>query len=122
MDCDRHIPELIELLLNCDWPISAARIADYLRLPGGGRESARRRARELVTEARERGHRVCALPEGYWLARNDAEWAAYTEDRADGARCDFARLRRMREAAREAIGKQGLLFDGTSSRLDYARA
>ena len=122
MNCEPYIPDLIELLLRCDWPISAAQIADYLHLPGSGRESARRRARELVTEARERGHRICALPEGYWLARNDAEWAAYTEDRADGARCDFARLRRMREAAREAIGKQGLLFDGTSSRLDYARA
>ena len=122
MDCDRHIPELIELLLNCDWPISAARIAERLDLRGSGRESVRRRARELVTEARERGHRVCALPEGYWLARSDAEWAAYAADRADGARGDFARLRRMREAASEAGGKQGLLFDGTSSRLDYARA
>ncbi len=60
------------------------------------------------------GQRICAdyhpTNGGYWIAHNDAEWAFYTARRAAGDRCDFARLRKMREAAGDVRSGQGRLF------------
>lgn len=93
-----------------DLPCSASSLGTVLDIPGA-HETRRRRVRELMETARETGHRVCANGEGYWLARSDAEWAAYTQARKSGARFEFVRLRRMATAATEAANRQGRLFE-----------
>lgn len=92
---------------------------------GGGHENRRRRVREMVAELHEQGTRICASsgrPEdcGYWLARSDAEWAAYQGAKRMHARFEFAKVRRMAEAAGEIATGQGKLFAVAGT--DWARA
>lgn len=82
---------------------------------GGGHENRRRRVREMVAELHEQGTRICASsgrPEdcGYWLARDDAEWAAWLGSKRMHARFEFAKLRTMATAAGEIAVGQGKLF------------
>ena len=82
---------------------------------GGGHENRRRRVREMVAELHEQGVRICASsgrPEdcGYWLARDDAEWAAYLGSKRMHARFEFAKVRCMAQAAGEKRSGQAQLF------------
>ena len=80
---------------------------------GGNRESRRRIVRFAIEHLRREpiGARICANISGYWLACDGTEWEAYLESRKTGARFEFVRERKMREAARDATNRQGRLFE-----------
>ena len=95
-------------------PMTAIELAEYCGY-GGNHENKRRRVRELIEAAHQRGMRICAATGraedcGYWAARNDAEWAVYQAARAAKAKFEFVRLRGMKTAAGEQQSGQQMLF------------
>ncbi len=103
-----------------DRPVPAIELAEAARVAGESHESKRRRVRELITELRDDGSRICAghradggegCELGYWLARDDGEWRQYTEARRSRAKFEFVAVRKMRTAACEERTGQGKLFD-----------
>ena len=100
-----------ELSLDTAGPVAAITLAARCSIRGN-HESVRRRVRDAVTFGRENmGMRICANGDGYWLAADASEWAAYLNAVKDGGKFAFVRARRMREAATDRIGGQGKLFE-----------
>ncbi len=92
-------------------PVSAWGLAVICGIRGG-HETMRRRIREAIDYGREKlGYRFCANGEGYWLARNAAEWGAFREARRRWGRFVFAKGRRGQEAVVDRENRQGMLFD-----------
>lgn len=92
-------------------PIAAVELAEAMNFRTDNRETLRRRVREAVEFARETlGVRICANDQGYWIARNAAEWAAYLNARKAGLRFAFAAIGTAQRAAVEALAEQGSLF------------
>ncbi len=91
-------------------PVSARQLAADLHIVGNA-EVVKRRIREAVEYAREHGHMVCANGEGYWLARDAAEYAAYEETRMARTKFEFVRRKKRRKAVSERNTKQGMLFN-----------
>ena len=91
-------------------PLAAIDIANHVGIRvGSDHESKRRGVRRIIDRLRDNGFRICADNEGYWLARDDAEWHAYQESRRRGARFEFVKIARMQRAANEVRSGQSLL-------------
>jgi hypothetical protein len=104
-------------------PVLSVELAAYAGIHGN-HENKRRRVRELIAELHSTGSRICTSTGrpadcGCWIARDDAEWAAYQESKRKAARFQFARVRAMATAANERQSGQGKMFD--AERLEWAR-
>jgi len=107
--------------LDADRPIPAIKLANWVGVRVGSHdESKRKGVRNVIEQLRLQGWRICADGEGYWIARDDAEWHAYQEARKTQAKFTFARVSQMKKAANEASSQQALLPD--ESGLAWARA
>ena len=92
-------------------PVTAKALATVCGIDGGY-ETQRRRIREAVKHGREKlGYRFCADADGYWLARNAAEWAKFREARVAKQRFGFVRDARCQRAVTERLDGQGMLFE-----------
>lgn len=101
-------------------PITAVELALQACL-AGSREMKRRKVRAVIEVLRDAGTRVCASAAGYWLARDGAEWADYLVHTRAGLAFRFSDVRRAETAAREAVTRQGRLFeDGPKQETDRA--
>ncbi len=103
-------------------PVSARQLAAELCIVGNA-EVVKRRIREAVEYAREHGHMVCANGEGYWLARDAAEYTAYEETRTARTKFEFVRRKKRRKAVSERNTGQQVLFGVESKGSDaWAKA
>ena len=94
-------------------PMTAAEIAERLRL-GGSRETQRRRVRAIVQGLRDKGSMIVATkPGGYMLTDDVGIWADYLEGRQIDAKRVLAVTGRKKKMAADSRG-QGLLFGGGS--------
>ena len=105
---------LRQLQTHRERPIAAIELAKHLGIDGN-HETRRRAVRMLIGLLHRDGYAICAdchpTGGGYWLARDDAEWHRYKEARKLGHRCDFVKIRRMAEAARDrCTGQQEMAF------------
>ena len=117
---ETQLVTLIAALRVITEPVPARKLAPALEVPGRDTESRRRRVRDVVEAARSKpfGFRICANSEGYWLARDEHEWAAYEAARETKARFEFVRVRNMRQAAGERTSGQGMLLDVSPSAVE----
>ena len=106
-------PKLLEYLRgNRERAVPARELADACDIPSCNVEIRRRRVREVVEYARtELGEQICASGDGYWLARNASEWLAYRDAQKANIRFAFVRLRRVDDAVRDRVTRQGKLFE-----------
>lgn len=94
-------------------PMTAAEIAERLRL-GGSRETMRRRVRAIVMGLREKGSMIVAtMSGGYMLTDDVGIWADYLDGRQIDAKRVLAVTGRKKKMAIDSQG-QGLLFGGGS--------
>ena len=95
------------LMAHRDHAVAASEIATALQImaEGGDTEAKRRTVRTIVKLLRDDGYAICAdihpTEGGYWLARNDQEWADYKEARRRKARFGFVAVARMATASQE---------------------
>lgn len=82
-------------------PVTARELAKPIGARGN-REARRRRVREAAAYAREvLGEMVCANGDGYWLARDVAEYTMYEEHRRANTRFAFVAAKKRRRAVSE---------------------
>jgi hypothetical protein len=94
-------------------PVSAAALASAIEgHEAWSHETRRRRVREAVDYGRtQMGMRICANGEGYWMARDAQEWAAFQEAQKRGAVFKFVRIAKAKAAASERISGQQTIGD-----------
>lgn len=102
---------MMVMLRDQNEPAAAIDIATACQWTDGSRESRRRLARELVARARLDGYRVCASNDGYWLARDAAEWKAYQDATRADAKFVFVRVAQAAEAVTDRANGQGRMFE-----------
>ncbi len=83
-------------------PVTARELAEPIGAHGKDAEVLRRRVREAAAYAREvLGEMVCANGDGYWLAREAAEYTMYEEHRRANTRFAFVAAKKRRRAVSE---------------------
>ena len=92
-------------------PVAAVTLAGVCGIHGK-RETVRRRIREAIDHGRqELGIRFCANGDGYWLARDANEWAAFRQSQKAKTVFKFVRAAKCQRAVTEAFNEQGKLFE-----------
>ena len=99
--------------LQAHGPVTAIALTGPLGLERlMGRETIRRRVREVIAYARNiLGIQICADGSGYWLARSTSEWRAYQDATKNRARFVFVRAAKQQSRARDRRSGQLELFD-----------
>ena len=100
---------VLQVLKAAAGAMSAIEIAERAGITGK-HETRRRKIRAIVSRLRDGGHWICSsIHDGYYMARDRAEWRRYQGERMDDAKHTIGDASRITKTLTDSTG-QGFLF------------